>query len=177
MEYTHKKPVGILRIAYILLIVLGFVLYPLGSGSTKLLCSVMSITFLVAGIYFLIKTEMNTITCVIKEKGTDFDFYVKRAMGRRESYLCYYYLSDAVKIVKHSKEAVKELYEKYNCTGYYSFCHGILSKEQYIILFQLNGNYDMIVIEMNEEFKKQLEGYISKAVPVRSDVNDDEDSE
>lgn len=177
MEYTHKKHLGIIRIIYLVLIVGGFVLYPLGEGTIKLIFSISSIALLVAGLYLLIKSEMVTIKCEVKERKSDYDFYISRAMGRRSNYVCYYYLSDAVKIVKHTKEAVKEISQEYKNVGYYSFCHGIFSKEQYIILFKLDGSYDMIVIEMNDEFKSYLEKCMSKAVPVSSNNDEDIDEE
>ena len=177
MEYTHKKRIGSLRIIYLALIVGGFILYPLGEGTIKLFFSIASVICLVGGVYFLLKCEMNTITCIIRERKTDFDFFINRSIGRRGNYVCYYYVSDAVKIVKHTKENVSEISKEYKSVGYYSFCHGIFSKDQYIILFKLKDNYDMIVVEMNDEFKAYFEDCMSKAIPVPSDNNEDDESD
>ncbi|MBR2024255.1 MAG: hypothetical protein IKA02_00430 [Clostridia bacterium] len=177
MEYTHKKQHGIFRLIYIALLVIGFVLYPMGNGtSLKLMFTIASIVALVGGVYLLIKCEMITYTYFIKERKSDFDFFVNRAVGRRGNYVCYYYISDAIKVIKHTKEAVSEISKKYQGTGYYSFCHGLFSKDQYIILFKLDGKYDMIVVEMNEEFKTYFENCVKKAIPVSSN-NDDEDDD
>jgi hypothetical protein len=62
-------------------------------------------------------------------------------MGRRGNYVCYYYVSDIVKIEKHLKETVSEISKSHPGTGYYDFSHGIFSKDKYIILFQLDGKY------------------------------------
>ena len=175
MEYTHKKRLAIFRIIYLALIVIGFIMYPMGEGTIRLFFSIASIICLVGGIYLLIKCEMITITCIIKEKETDFDFFINRAVGRRGNYVCYYYVSDAIKVVKHTKEAVNEISKEYKNVGYYSFCHGLFSKDQYIILFKLKDAYDMIVVEMNDEFKAYFEECMQKAIPVST--NDDDDDE
>lgn len=175
MEYTHKKHLAVFRIIYLALIVSGFILYPLDYEGLKLFTTLSSFACLVAGLYLLIKCEMITFTYVINERKTDFNFFINRSMGRRGNYVCYYYISDAVKVVKHTKEAVQEITREHPGCGYYSFCHGIFSKDQYIILFNLNGSYDMVIVEMNEEFKSYFESCMAKAVPVS--LNDDEDED
>ena len=175
MTYTHKKNHGIIRIIYILLLVLGFVLYPMDFQGMKLVFTLSSFACLVAGIYLLIKSEMITYTYVIKEKKTDFDFFVNRAMGRRGNYVCYYYISDAIKVVKYSKEVVSDFTKKYKNIGYYNFCHGILSKDKYIILFKLENEYNMILVEMNDEFKSYFEDCMAKAMPNTSNEEDDDE--
>ena len=175
MEYTHKKHIGIFRIIYIALIVSGFILYPLDYENLKTFISIFSLACIIIGLYLLIKCEMVAFTYIIKEKGTDFDFCINRYMGKRGNAVCYYYISDVVKVVKHTKEAVQEISREHPGCGYYSFCHGVFSKDQYIILFSLNGSYDMVVVEMNEEFKSYFESCMAKAVPTQS--NDDDDSE
>lgn len=178
MTYTHKKHAGIIRIIYLTLLVLGFVLYPMEFEGMKLIFTLSSFAALVSGVYLLIKCEMITFTYVIKERKTDFDFFVNRAMGRRGNYVCYYYVSDIVKIEKHTKEVVSEISKKHPGTGYYNFCHGIFSKNKYIILFKLDDKYDMIIVEMNDEFKAYVEGCMQKAVPVSTnDDNDDDETE
>lgn len=175
MTYTHKKHAAIIRIIYFSLLILGFVLYPMDFQGMKIVFSLSSFVCLASGIYLLIKSEMITFTYVIKEKKTDFDFFVNRAMGRRGNYVCYYYISDAIKLVKYSKETVTELTQKYKNVGYYNFCHGILSKDKYIILFKLENEYNMILVEMNDEFKSYFENCMEKAIPVSSDKDDDEE--
>lgn len=165
MEYSHKKRNALWRALYICLIVFGFFGYPLGEGIYKTLVSTISLISLVAGLYLLLKVEMTKITCIVKKRETDFDFYINRSMGKRGNYVCYYYVSDAVKIVKHTKEAVSEITKEYKNVGYYSFCHGLFSKDKYIILFKNIGYYDMIVVEMNEDFKRYLESCMACAVP------------
>ena len=175
MTYTHKKHSAIIRIIYVTLLILGFVLYPMEIEGLKLAFSLSSFACLAAGLYLLIKSEMITFTYVIKERETDFDFFVNRAMGRRGNYVCYYYISDAIKVVKYSKEAVSEFSQKYKNVGYYSFCHGIFSKDKYIILFKLKDEYNMILVEMNDEFKSYFESCMEKAVAVNSRDENDED--
>ena len=174
MEYSHKKRAGIVRVIYLALIIIGFVLYPIEFEGMKLIFTLSSFACLAFGVYLLIKCEMITFTYVIREKETDFEFFVNKAMGRRGNYVCYYYISDIVKIEKHTKEVVSEISKKHPGTGYYDFSHGIFSKDKDVILFQLEGKYDMIIIEMNEEFKASIEDCMSKAVPVSSNDDDDE---
>ena len=175
MEYSHKKRVGIVRVIYLALIIAGFILYPLEFDGMKLIFTLSSFACLAFGVYLLIKCEMITFTYVVREKETDFEFFVNKAMGRRGNYVCYYYISDIVKIEKHTKEVVSEISKKHPGTGYYDFSHGIFSKDKYVILFQLEGKYDMIIVEMNEEFKAYIQDCMTKAVPVNS--VDDEDDE
>ncbi len=175
VEYTHKKHAGITRIIYLALIALGFILYPMEFEGMKLMFTLSSLVCLVAGIYLLIKCEMITYTYIVREKESDFEFFVNKAMGRRGNYVCYYYASDIIKIEKHTKEVVSEISKQHPGVGYYNFSHGIFSRDKYIILFKLDGKYDMIIVEMNDEFKAYIEECMSKAVPVPS--NDDEDEE
>ena len=177
MTYTHKKHAGIVRIIYLALLVIGFVLYPIKIEGMELMFTLSSFVCLAAGVYLLIKCEMITYTYVIKEKGTDFDFFVNRAMGRRGNYVCYYFVSDIVKIEKHTKEIVSEISKKHIGCGYYNFSHGIFSKDKYIILFKLDGKYDMIIVEMNEEFKAYLEECMQKSIPTSLDDDDDDENE
>lgn len=175
MTYTHKKHAGIIRIIYLALIIIGFVLYPMELEGNKLFFTLSSLFSIVAGLYLLIKTEMVTYTYVIKEKKTDFDFFVNRAMGRRGNYVCYYYISDAIKVIKYSKEVVNELTKEYVNIGYYNFSHGIFSKDKYIILFKLKDEYNMILVEMNDEFKSYFENCMEKATPFSSEDEDEDD--
>ena len=175
MEYTHKKHLAVFRIIYLALIVSGFILYPLDYEGLRLLTTLSSFACLVAGLYLLIKCEMITFTYIIKEKGSDFEFFVNRAMGRRGNYVCYYYVSDIIRIEKHTKEIVNEISKKHPGTGYYNFSHGIFSKDKYVILFELEGKYDMIIVEMNDEFKSYLEGCMSKSTPVSVNSDDEDD--
>ena len=168
MQYSHKRSNGIMRIAYILLIACGFVFYSVGEGVIKTTMSFLSIFSLVAGLYLFLRCEMTTFTLIVKERGTDFDFYVNKASGKRGNYVCYFYVSDAIKVVKHSREAVNELTNEYKNVGYFSFCHNLISNDKYIILFKSTDNYDMVVVEMNDEFKKYFENCMSKAIPSES---------
>ena len=165
MQYSHKKSNGIMRIVYICLIACGFVFYNFGEGLIKTSLSMLSIFSLVAGLYLLLRCEMTTFTLVVRERGTDFDFYVNKATGKRGNYVCYFYASDAIKLVKYSKDAVNELTKEYKNVGYFSFCHNLISNDKYIILFRSSDHYDMIVVEMNEEFKTYFEGCIASAIP------------
>ena len=175
MTYTHKKHAGIVRVIYLALLVIGFVLYPLQIGDMKLFFNLSSFVCLALGVYLLIKCEMITFTYIIKEKGSDFEFFVNRAMGRRGNYVCYYYVSDIIRIEKHTTEIVNEISKKHPGTGYYNFSHGIFSKDKYVILFELEGKYDMIIVEMNDEFKSYLEGCMSKSTPVSLNGDDEDD--
>lgn len=175
MTYTHKKHAGIIRVIYLALLVIGFVLYPLQIGDMKLFFNLSSFVCLALGVYLLIKCEMITFTYIIKEKGSDFEFFVNRAMGRRGNYVCYYYVSDIIRIEKHTKEIVSEISKKHPGTGYYNFSHGVFSKDKYIILFELEGKYDMIIVEMNDEFKSYLENCMSKSAPVSLNSDDEDD--
>lgn len=165
MQYSHKRMNGIVRIVYLCLIACGIVSFNLGEGIMKTVMSSLSIVSLVAGLYLFLRSEMTTFSLVIKERETDFDFFVHKATGRRGNYVCYYYVSDIVKIVKHSKEAVSQLTKEYKNVGYYSFCHNLISKDKYIILFRNTNYYDMVVVEMNDEMKSYLESCMSTAVP------------
>lgn len=165
MQYSHKRSNIAVRIIYICLIVCGFIFYNIGDGILKTSMSFLSIVSLVAGLYLFLRSEMTTYTLVVNERDTDFDFFVNKANGKKGNYVCYFYVSDAIKIVQYSKEAVNELTKEYKNVGYYSFCHNLISNDKYIILFKSSDHYDMIVVEMNEEFKAYFESCMSTAIP------------
>ncbi len=176
MHYTHKKNNLVVRIIYLCLIVLGFVTYNMGEGVFKTLLSTLSIVSIVTGLYLLIKYEMTVYTYVINEKDKDYDFFVNKTTGRRGNYVCYYYVSDAVKVVKYSKEARNELKNEFSTIGgYYSFCHNFLNTDKYIVVFKNTNYYDLIVLEMDEKFLSDFKNYMATADASSRSLQDEED--
>lgn len=165
MQYTHKKRLGLIRAIYFTLFILSFVAMNFGEGFVKTSLTVLSILSIVASVYLFARFEMTTFTYIIKENGTDFDFYVHKAVGRRGDYVCYYYMSDVCETVPYSKEALDELNKKYSPKGTYGFYHGYKGNDKYIVAFKNTDYYDLIILEMNEEFLSYFEKCQQSADP------------
>ncbi len=163
MQYAHKKSNLIVRIIYIFLFILSVVAMSVGEGAIKTALSTFSAILMVATVYLILKYEMTTYTYIINEKDTDFDLYVNKSVGRRGTYVCYYYMSDVIEVVKYTKELKEEYSNKYKVAGIYSFFHGFASKDRYIVIFKNTDYYDMIILEMNDNFLSYFKNCIETA--------------
>ncbi len=175
MQYTHKRKNLVVRIVYICLIACGFVSYNLGEGALGSLLTALSLVSIVAGIYLFIRYEMTAYTYIINTKDKDYDFFVNKSTGRRGNYVCYYYMSDAVKVVKYSKQARADLKKEYKSIGYYSFCNNFMNNDKYIVVFKNTDYYDLIVLEMDEDFKKHFDSCMATADASSRSIHHDED--
>jgi len=180
MEYTHNRKNLVIRIVYYCLLACGILSFNIGEGIFKPIISSLSLISLVVSVYLIVRYELTTFTYVIRARDSDFDFFVNKAVGRRGNYICYYYASDIVKIVKYSKEAKEQLKAEFPRYGYYSFCNNFMNDDKYIVVFKNVDYYDFIVIEMDDSFKKYIEACKLTAVATskpKSLNEDDEDNE
>lgn len=168
MQYTHKKNNALVRFIYLTLIGLGFILSFIRlQGYLQTLLMTVSLFAIIAGMFVFMKYEATTFSIVINAKETDFNFFINKVVGRRGAYTCYFFISDAVRIVKYNGKGTRRLLEQeYGKIGFYYYVHNIRPKDRYAIIFLLNGEYHAIVCEMNEECLKQIEEYMKLAEAV-----------
>lgn len=185
MQYSHKKNSALCKFIYLTSICLGFVCAFINvTGIVASVFSVLSIALIMGGMFIFMKYDATTYTIVVNAKETDFDFFVSKAVGKRGAYICYFLISDALKIVKYNGSSTKEeLKLEYNGIVLHSYVHSLSSKDRYAIIFKLDDKLDALIIELNDEALKQLEHFMSVAQAVNErhketlGYGDDEDEE
>ena len=185
MQYSHKKNSALCKFIYLTSICLGFVCAFINvTGILASVFSVLSIALIMGGMFIFMKYDATTYTVVVNAKETDFDFFISKAVGKRGAYICYFLISDALKIVKYNGSSTKEeLKLEYNGILFHNYFHGFNSKDRYALIFKLDDKLDALIIELNEEALKQLEHFMSVAQAVNErhkevlGYGDDEDDD
>ena len=148
--------------------------------------STVAIISILGGMMIFMKYEATVYSIVINARETDFDFFISKAIGRRGAYICYFYVSDALKVVKYDGASSKdEISKEFNGIVFHSYVHSLNSKDRYAIIFKLDGRYDALVIELNNEALARLNGFIEVAQAVNEghteahgyDSEDDDDKD
>ena len=168
MQYTHKKNPALVRFLYITLIGLAFIIaFVPFTGITKSIFSTLAIVFIAIGMLIYMKYEATVFSIVINAQETDFNFFISKAVGRRGAYICYFLISDAIKIVKYDGAQSKaDISNEYNGIFFHSYLHNLRSNDKYAIIFKLNGRYDALIVELNPEALSQIENFMSLASAV-----------
>ena len=188
MQYSHKKKSALCKFIYLTSICLGFVCAFINvTGILASVFSVLSIALIMGGMFIFMKYDATTYTVVVNAKETDFDFFISKAVGKRGAYICYFLISDALKIVKYNGSSTKEeLKLEYNGILFHNYFHGFNSRDRYALIFKLDDKLDALIIELNDEALKQLEHFMSVAQAVNErhketlgygDDDDDEESQ
>lgn len=115
---------------------------------------------LVGFLFLLISFELTTYSYVLNAKKQSFDFFVDRAVGKRNGYICYYPLADLVYLVKKEESTKERLSEHYKKIRFNRYVHNIFSKECYVLVFKNSSYYDAIIIEANESYLAYLNNAI-----------------
>ena len=152
MNYTPKHSDKATRALYIGLFILGVVMMFLkGEGivATAYIC--ISIVSLISSIYFVVRYELTTYSYIVNENEKGFEFIVNKSVGKRGSYVCYYMISDVVKIEPYTSESKETIKKDYPNLYFYNYTHTLFEKNKQVILFKNSAHYDAVIVELDEE--------------------------
>ena len=163
MTYTPKHNDKSLRTIYIILFfasVVAIIINGVRKDSYSWLYISLAMLCLVGFLFLLISFELTTYSYVLNAKQKSYEFFVDRAVGKRNGYICYYPLSDLVYLVKKEDNTKERLREKYKKIQFNRYAHNIFSKDLYILVFKNTNYYDGIVIEANDTYL----AFLNKAI-------------
>ena len=108
MRYSPNHSDPRMRAHYASLVVCAFVMLSVGTGVVRAILVSLALVCLGVGLYLFIKCDMTTYTYIVMENEGRQDFYIDKAVGKRGAYICYFLISDALKIVKYNGSSTKE---------------------------------------------------------------------
>lgn len=152
MNYTPKHSDKAVRALYLGLFLLGVITMLLkGEGTVGIAFICISIVSLISSIYFVVRYELTTYSYIVNENNGRNEFAVNKAVGKRGNYVCYYMVSDIVKIEDYSSETREALKKDYPNTFFYNYTHTLFEKKKQVILFKNSAHYDAVIVELNDE--------------------------
>ena len=152
-----------MRAIYASLIVASFVMMSVGTGIVKTVLVSLAVVCLGVGITLFIKYDMTTYTYIVLDRENTFDFYVDKASGKRNAYVCYYPLADALALEKYEKGTKKALRERFGKTFFYHYSHNRFCDDKYALVFKNEGYCDCVICQLDKESYDLLKLGISKS--------------
>ena len=168
MRYSPNHSDPRMRALYASLVVCAFVMLSVGTGAVRAILVSLALVCLGVGLYLFIKCDMTTYTYIVMENEGRQDFYIDKAVGKRGAYVCYYPLSDVAYFDDYIKGSKKEINEKYGKVFFYNYCHNRLNGDKQILVFENDGYYDAVIIELD----KQSIEYLKKAIRVSKETEE-----
>lgn len=162
MNYTPKHKDITMRAIYAFLLLFAMVISNTGTGLTRTLLLSASIVMLVMGAYLFLRYELTTFSYIILDTDSGKEFFIDKAVGKRNGYVCFYPLKDAVELLTYTDKTKKELKEKYSKIYIYNYCHNRFKAERQILVFKNDGYYDAVIIELNE-YRDYVQGQINES--------------
>lgn len=152
MNYSPKHNDKGLRILYAILFFLTVLFLMINNPQYRWLYLSLAMVSLVAAVYLLLSFELTTYTYVLNAKEKSYDFYVDKAVGKRNSYVCYYPMADLVCLSRVDNGTKARLSEKYKKIFFYRYAHNLFNPNAYIMVFKNTGYYDAITVDLNDEY-------------------------
>ncbi|MBQ8392934.1 MAG: hypothetical protein IJX51_04090 [Clostridia bacterium] len=163
MKYTPPRTDKKIRAVYctlFMLAILGMVIKVGGFYTTALQCS--AVIMLTACLAIFIKYELITYTYILAERNNTLDFYVDKQTGKRGAYVCYFPLTDAVRLEKLDKNSKSRLRKEYKGISFYKFTKNIFTGDKYILVFQNGQGYDAVIFEPDKHFVELINNEMDK---------------
>lgn len=152
MNYTPKHSDKAVRALYLGLLLIGVVTMLFkDDGKLGILYVCISVVSFVSCIYFVVRYELTTFSYIVNETDGKYDFTVNKAVGKRGNYVCYYKVSDIVKIEEYSSEMKETMKKDYPNIFFYNYTHTLFDKKKQVILFKNSAHYDAVIVELDEE--------------------------
>ena len=120
-----------LRVVYSILF-LAFVLFLLiKNPQYNWLYMSLAIVCLIGATYLVISFELTTYSYIFVEKDKKIEFFVDKATGKRNNYVCYYHLTDLCYFDKYDEKARATLDKKYEGISFFRYYHNLFTKNKY----------------------------------------------
>lgn len=162
MNYTPKHKDGIVRALYCGLIALAFILMLVrAEGTQRTVFTCVAMGTLVAGVFLLMRYELTTYSYILSAKENDFDFFVNKSSGKRGSYVCYYLMSDVIKIVPYEKDTKGKLEREYQKILFFNYTNNLFGAKKHVIIFNNKGKYEGVIIEADEACLEYLQNALN----------------
>ena len=71
--------------------------------------------------------------------------------GKRGTYVCYFPVSDAVKLIKMEDNTKAELRKEFKSIYFYNYGKNVFCGDKYIIVFENGDHHDAIIFEPDEK--------------------------
>ena len=169
MKYSPKKSDVAARAIYSSCLIASLLCMMIGDSSLKSVFSSLGLVFLVASLFIFIKYESTGYEYILLERNSSFDFYINKLTGKRGSYVCYYPLTDCVKISKCENNYKEQIRATYGNVRFYSYVQNFISgKNIYYIVFKNESFFDCVTFEPDEE----MFNLISKNIRLTENNND-----
>jgi len=153
MKFIPARKDTKIRIIYSALLIGAIIcFFPFISGIMHTVMQSLGIILLTSSLAIFIKYESTTFSYILIEKKGHLDFYIDKHVGRRGSYVCYFPISDAVRIVKMTDDSKAELKAEYKNIFFYNYGKNIFCGEKHIIVFKNESKYDAVIFEPDEKF-------------------------
>ena len=168
MKFIPARKDTKIRIIYSALLIGAIICFsPIASGIIHTVMQSLGIVVLTSSLAIFIKYESTTFSYILIEKNGHFDFYIDKHVGKRGAYVCYFPVSDAVKIVKLTDTAKDELRTEYENIYFYNYGKNVFCGEKHIIVFKNESKYDAVIFEPDEKFvtliKEDMEKHLKEA--------------
>ncbi|MBQ7907082.1 MAG: hypothetical protein IJ309_03810 [Clostridia bacterium] len=164
MNYTPKHNDKGLRILYFILFFLTVLFLMVNNPTYRWLYLSLAMLSLVGAVYLLLSFELTTYTYVLNAKEKSYDFFVDKATGKRNAYVCYYPMADLVYLGKQEKDTKDKLNSKYKKIFFYRYAHNLFNANSYIMVFKNKDYYDAITLDLNDEYLS----FINKVIRLQS---------
>ncbi|MBO5287649.1 MAG: hypothetical protein J6B34_05940 [Clostridia bacterium] len=168
MNYTPKHKDVTMRAIYAFLLLFSMVIVNVGTGLVHTILMSIALVMLAVGAFLFIRYDLTSFTYIAIEKEKDFDFFIDKTVGKRNGYVCYYPLSDAISLEKWGRETKKALKARYGKIFFYNYCHNQFKTEKQVLVFKNDNYYDAVIIELGE-YQNQLQALIDSAEKVTTD--------
>ena len=122
----------------------------------------LAIACLIGATYLVISFELTTYSYVFVEKSRKTEFFVDKATGKRNNYVCYYHLSDLCCFEKYDEKTKEALDKKYESISFFKYYHNLFTKNKYVLVFKGEKSYEAIIIEATNPFINQANSLIKK---------------
>ena len=151
-----------LRMVYSILF-LAFVLFLLiKNPQYNWLYMSLAIVCLIGATYLVISFELTTYSYIFVEKDKKIEFFVDKATGKRNNYVCYYHLTDLCYFDKYDEKARATLDKKYEGISFFRYYHNLFTKNKYVMVFKGEKGYEAVIIEAHTPFINQANSLIKR---------------
>ncbi len=151
-----------LRAVYTILFFTFVVFLLVNNPSYHWLYMSLAIVSLIASTYLVISFELTSYSYVFVEKDKKIEFFVDKATGKRNNYVCYYHLTDLCFFDKYDEKTREALSKKYEGIAFFRYYHNLFTKNKHVMVFKGDKGYEAITIEAQDPLINHVKALVTK---------------